>query len=91
VLTLIVGWWAVFTGGIEIAMALGSGRSAGERAWWILSGLVSLALGVVLFIRPDLGAVSLAIVFGVYSIFYGAAALMLAFQVRMIDHELREG
>jgi len=48
---------------------------------WALTGLVSVALGVVLFIRPDIGALSLATVFGLFSIVYGICALILSAQV----------
>ncbi|MFD3402108.1 HdeD family acid-resistance protein [Kribbella sp. NPDC058693] len=85
VLTLIVGWWALFTGLVEIAMVFTSGRRAGERAWLILSGLISIAFAVALFIRPDLGALSLATVFGLYSIFFGISSLVVARE----GHELR--
>jgi uncharacterized membrane protein HdeD (DUF308 family) len=39
----------------------------------------------VLFIRPDIGALSLATVFGLFSIVYGISALMLSFQARRVD------
>jgi uncharacterized membrane protein HdeD (DUF308 family) len=42
---------------------------------WALGGLVSIALGVVLAIRPDLGAVTLTTVFGLFSIVYGSRRL----------------
>jgi uncharacterized membrane protein HdeD (DUF308 family) len=80
-LTLIVGWWALFTGVVEIAMAF----TSGQRAWFILSGLVSIVFAAALFIRPDLGAVSLAIVFGLYSIFYGVTALVVRSQARSLQ------
>jgi len=89
VLTLIVGWWALITGLVEITMTFARGMTAGERAWWILSGLVSIAFAAVLFIKPDIGAESLAIVFGLYSIFYGIAALMTAHEVRNVDQTAR--
>jgi len=89
VLTLIVGWWAFVTGAVELAMAFASGRTAGERAWWILSALVSIAFAAALFVRPDIGAESLAIVFGLYSIFYGVTALMAAQQVRDLGRTAR--
>ncbi|MEV4262528.1 DUF308 domain-containing protein [Kribbella sp. NPDC049584] len=89
VLTLIVGWWALFTGLVEIAMVFTSGRRAGERAWLILAGLVSVAFAVALFVRPDLGALSLATVFGLYSIFYGVSTLVVAHQGRQLQHTTR--
>jgi hypothetical protein len=39
----------------------------------------------VLFIRPDIGALSLATVFGLFSIVYGTSALILSFQARSVD------
>jgi uncharacterized membrane protein HdeD (DUF308 family) len=89
VLTLIVGWWALFTGLVEIAMVFTSGRRAGERAWLILSGLLSIVFAAALFIRPDLGALSLATVFGLYSIFYGVTTLVVGREGRHLEHSTR--
>jgi uncharacterized membrane protein HdeD (DUF308 family) len=82
VLVIWVAAWAGATGVVEIAMAFRHGATAGERALWALTGLVSIAFSIVLFIRPDIGAVSLATVFGLFSIFYGVSALVLSFQAR---------
>ena len=82
VLTIWIAAWAFVSGIIEVAMAFRQGEDAGERAMWTLTGLVSIALGVVLAIRPDLGAVSLATVFGLFSIVYGISTLVLSAQVR---------
>jgi uncharacterized membrane protein HdeD (DUF308 family) len=84
VLTIWVAAWALVTGIIEAALTFRQGAAAGERAMWALSGLVSIALGIVLFIRPDIGALSLATVFGLFSIFYGVSAVVLSFQARKI-------
>jgi uncharacterized membrane protein HdeD (DUF308 family) len=86
VLVLWVGSWAVVTGALEVALTFRQGAAAGERALWILSGLLSIALGVVLFVRPDIGAVSLASVFGLFSIVYGVSAVVLSLQARKIGH-----
>jgi uncharacterized membrane protein HdeD (DUF308 family) len=84
-LTLCVGAWALVTGVVEVGLAFRRDEPAGERALWILTGLVSIALGVVLAIRPDIGAVSLATVFGLFSIVSGVNALVLAVQTRRAD------
>ena len=81
-LTLWVGAWAFVTGAIEVTLAFRKGERPGERAMWGLSGLISMALGVVLAIRPDAGAVSLATVFGLFSIVSGISTLVLSTQMR---------
>ncbi len=55
VLTIWVAAWAFVTGFVEVYLGFGRGETAGERAMWGLTGLVSIALGVVLAIRPTLG------------------------------------
>ncbi len=84
VLTIWVAAWAFVTGFVEVAMAFRQGETAGERAMWGLTGLLSVALGVVLAIRPDIGALTLATVFGLFSIFYGISAITLSLQTRRL-------
>jgi hypothetical protein len=82
VLVLVVGIWA-FAGGImEVAAAFGSGETAGTRALFVLSGLVSAAFGVVLFARPGVGAVTLALLFGLFSLIYGGSQIISGVQLR---------
>src|SRR5215472_13286403 len=61
VLVLVVGFWAFVGGIMEIVAAFGAGESAGTRALFVFSGLISVAFGVVLFARPGVGAVTLAL------------------------------
>jgi uncharacterized membrane protein HdeD (DUF308 family) len=89
-LTLLIGAWALTVGIIEVSIAFWQGETAGERAMWALTGLVSVALGVVLFIRPDIGALSLATVFGLFSVVYGICALILSAQVNRVGGTVRE-
>jgi uncharacterized membrane protein HdeD (DUF308 family) len=51
---------------------------------WALTGLVSVALGVVLAYRPDIGALTLATVFGLFSVVYGITTITLAVQARRV-------
>jgi uncharacterized membrane protein HdeD (DUF308 family) len=78
VLTIWIAAWAVVTGMIELGMAFRSAEAASERALYSLGGLLSIALGVVLFARPSLGAVALAEVFGLFSLAFGVTSLVLA-------------
>src|SRR5215475_9275780 len=88
VLVLIVGIWAVVGGLFEIFAAFGSGETAGTRALFILGGLVSVAFGVVLFARPAIGAVTLALLFGLYSIIYGISEITMGVQLRRVGGDV---
>ncbi|WP_405878438.1 DUF308 domain-containing protein [Streptomyces sp. NBC_01384] len=82
VLTIWIAAWALTTGVMEIVLAFQRGEKAGERALFLLTGLVSIAFAFVLFVRPDIGAVSLATVFGLFGIVYGVSAVFASFEER---------
>jgi uncharacterized membrane protein HdeD (DUF308 family) len=82
VLVFIIAIWAFLGGFLEIFAAFGAGEPAGMRALLVLSGLVSIALGVVLSSRPDIGAVSLALVYGLFSLVYGISQIVIGVQAR---------
>ena len=81
-IALWIGAWALVTGAVEIGMAFQVGESGGERTLFALTGVVSVALAFALFVRPDVGVVSLATVFGLFSLIYGASGIVLSFQLR---------
>ncbi|HVM67117.1 MAG TPA: DUF308 domain-containing protein [Acidimicrobiales bacterium] len=89
VLTIWIGAWAVVTGVIEFVTAFGANETAGERALYGLGGLVSIALGIVLFARPDAGAVALAQVFGLFAFIYGIAAIVTAISLHHTEHDIK--
>jgi uncharacterized membrane protein HdeD (DUF308 family) len=82
VLVLIVGVWAFVGGCLEIYAGFQSGETAGRRALFILTGLVSIAFGVVLFARPNVGAVTLALLFGLFSLIYGVSQITMGVELR---------
>jgi uncharacterized membrane protein HdeD (DUF308 family) len=82
VLVLIVGSWAVIGGLLEIFAAFQAGEPAGMRAMLILGGLVSVAFGVVLFARPDVGAITLVLLFGLFNLVYGSWSLVQGIELR---------
>ncbi len=81
-LVLWVAAWAVVTGVIEAATALRAGETAGERALWAIAGATSVVFGVVLFAHPRVGALSLALVFGVFALAFGVSHIALGIGVR---------
>jgi uncharacterized membrane protein HdeD (DUF308 family) len=89
VLVLIVATWAIVGGVFEFAAGFGRGEVAGTRAMYILGGLVSIAFGVVLFARPGLGAITLALLFGLFNLVYGVSQSVLGMELRHSTKPLR--
>ena len=80
--------WAITTGIFEIVAAIQLRRLiVGEWAM-ILSGLLSIALGVLLFVFPGAGALSLVWMIGIYAILFGTTLIFLAIRLRGLWHEL---
>ncbi len=88
VLVLVVGFWAAAGGFAEIFAGFQSGETAGTRALFILTGLVSIAFGVVLFARPGVGALSLALLFGFFTLAYGASQIVMGVDARRTGRTL---
>ena len=89
VLVIVVAAWALVGGLFEFFAGFQSGETAGTRALFILSGLVSVAFGVLLFARPGVGAVTLALLFGLYSLIYGFSQITAGIEVRQMGGSLK--
>jgi uncharacterized membrane protein HdeD (DUF308 family) len=89
VLVIVVAAWALAGGIAEIVDGFGSGETAGTRAMFIVAGLVSVAFGVVLFARPGVGAVTLALLFGLYSMIYGFSQITAGVQARQLSNSVQ--
>jgi uncharacterized membrane protein HdeD (DUF308 family) len=88
VLVLIVGVWAITAGLVEFSAAFASGEPAGTRATLILGGLVTIAFGVVLCARPGIGAITLALLFGLFNLIAGILMLAQGIELRRTEKTL---
>lgn len=83
---LLVGAWAIVSGGLMFASAFHLRRGYG-RVWLALSGLASLVFGVLLVAAPLVGAVVLTWWIGAYAIVFGTLLLVLAYKLRSRRNE----
>ncbi|WP_395444829.1 HdeD family acid-resistance protein [Caulobacter sp. UC70_42] len=81
VATAFVGW-LVFIFGLATLFASFSIREAGPFFGALLSSLLSIAGGVFILMRPDVGALGLTICLGALFMVQGAFEMMLAFHLR---------
>ena len=81
-LVLFVAAWSLVTGVAEVVAAIKL-RKVIEGEWLLaLSGILSVAFGVLLFISPLFGAIAIAIWIGAYSVVFGGLLVGLALRLR---------
>jgi uncharacterized membrane protein HdeD (DUF308 family) len=82
VLLYIFAFWAIFGGLLRIVGAVLLRREI-ENEWTMaLSGAVWVLLGIVLFVLPGAGLLSLAWLIGIFALGVGITLVALAFRVR---------
>ena len=63
----------------------------GTRALFILAGLISVAFGVVLCARPHVGAITLALLFGLFNLIIGIWMIVQGIELRRTGKTLDSG
>ena len=82
VLLLFIACWAIVIGLMQIWGAIQL-RKEIEGEWLlVLSGLLSVAFGVILLARPGIGALAVVWLIGWYAILAGAIYITLAFRLK---------
>lgn len=82
VLLYIISAWAIVTGIFEIIAAFQLRKEITGEFWLGLSGLLSVAFGILLLVNPGDGILALLWVVGIYAIMFGVSLILLAFRVR---------
>jgi len=81
-LVLLIAAWSLITGIAEIVAAIRL-RNHIQHEWLLgLSGLLSVALGVLFCLRPAIAAVTIAVWIGAYAVLFGALLIALGFRLR---------
>lgn len=77
-LLFLIAIWAIVTGVVEILGAFRTGGAGGVEWLLILSGVVSIIFGILLFVWPHLGLLALVWLIGIYAVIYGVIMLVRA-------------
>jgi uncharacterized membrane protein HdeD (DUF308 family) len=78
-LIALFGAFALVSGLATIAGAFNLPIRGGERAWLVFEGLLGIAVGVVVFVWPDLSALGLLYAIAAWAITMGVVEVALAF------------
>lgn len=87
-LAYLFAMWLILTGTTEISAAtMIRNYTNGNEFWWILFGLITLAIGVYVVINPSLGVAALVYTVGIYAALAGIALVVLSFRIKSLPKE----
>jgi len=89
VLLAIIAASAIIRGVLEIVAAIRLRKDIDDE--WVLglSGLLSLAFGILLWVAPGEGALAVVLLIGAYMLALGVMAIALSLRLRRIQHKLK--
>ena len=81
-LTYVIAAWAVVVGILEIISAIRLREEIDNEWWLILTGILAVIFGILVFTNVLAGILTIAWVFGIFAIVIGILSIVLAFRVR---------
>ncbi|QUQ72053.1 HdeD family acid-resistance protein [Kutzneria sp. CA-103260] len=91
VLLVIIAIWAIVAGVVQVIAGVAL-RRAMPHAWFlIVTGALTLILGVVLLFNPGAGALALVTTIGVFALIWGVSLILMAFRLRGLRNSVVEG
>ena len=81
-LTYVIAAWASVTGVLTIISALRLREEIDNEWWLVLSGVLAIIVGILVFQNVLAGILTIAWVFGLFAVVVGILSIALAFRVR---------
>ena len=82
--------WAVARGIFEIALAFNLPLSGRRSLLLWMTGLLSIAFGVIMFVEPGAGAIALLALIAAFALVSGVMQIALALELRRVGHEVEQ-
>jgi uncharacterized membrane protein HdeD (DUF308 family) len=87
-LLFLIAMWALVTGFLEVVTAVELRREIDGELWLGLGGLITIAFGMFLLARPEVGALAVAWLIACYAIGFGALQIVQAFEARALFRKI---
>jgi uncharacterized membrane protein HdeD (DUF308 family) len=82
-LAILLGAYWIAQGAIELFVAMGHPEIR-NRAWVVVSGLLSVVAGIIVAVFPGISLFTLTIVLGVWLVFFGAILIGRGWMLRSL-------
>ncbi|HEX7363779.1 MAG TPA: DUF308 domain-containing protein [Dehalococcoidia bacterium] len=84
ILVYLIAAWALVTGVMELVYAFQANQDTAIRWMFAISGILSIILGILMLLKPLIGALVIAVVVGAYAVLAGILLIILSFRLRSI-------
>jgi uncharacterized membrane protein HdeD (DUF308 family) len=81
-MVLVIATWAVLTGILEIVAAIRLRHEINNEWLLALGGIISIALGFLLFLRPVAGGIAIIWTVAAYAVIFGVLLIALGFRLK---------
>lgn len=81
-LVWVFAFWAIVAGVLQVSAAIRLRREIQGEWLWILAGVCTVLLGVLLMLFPGAGAISVVWLIGALAVVWGILLVMLAFKLK---------
>jgi len=88
-LLYVIAFWAIILGLMEITVAIRLRKEISGEFFLALAGLLSIAFGAMLIVRPGAGALAVTTIIGCYAIVCGIMILALGFRLKGLRGRLK--
>ncbi|WP_052395838.1 HdeD family acid-resistance protein [Kutzneria sp. 744] len=82
VLLVIIAIWAIIAGVVQVAAGIALRRAMAHAWFLILTGGLTLVLGVVLLLNPGAGALALVTTIAIFALIWGISLILLGLRLR---------
>lgn len=87
VLLYIIAFYAIAGGLLQILAAIDLRKAIKGEMLLLVSGILAVAIGVLLIMRPGIGLIALVQTLGIFAIAYGIMIAVLALRLRSLVHK----
>jgi uncharacterized membrane protein HdeD (DUF308 family) len=88
-LLYVIGAWAIFLGAMELYAAISMQVETRFKVLLGVYGLISIAFGVILFVRPGTGALGVLSLISAYAIITGITLIAAAWDLRSAGEDVK--
>jgi uncharacterized membrane protein HdeD (DUF308 family) len=90
VLVLLMAVWAMLAGVTRIALAIHLRKEIKGEGWAILGGLLTVGMGVLLVLLPNVGVVTLAVIIGISALLVGGVLIAGGLRMRKLHSAIKD-